>query len=349
MSARTVAMPRIDAERVLVVELAGLGDNVHLLPALWLVRRRWPNARLHVLTPAPAAALFRLTPWVDEVWPYPVSPKPGLTDSLKCAGRLRRARFDAVIDVKATDRSSLLAWATRAPLRVGRRPADGGPPGWRMMFTHVAATPYYTEPMYVQKWRCLEQLGFADPAGKPEFHVAIDPRLRREAGIDADAEGGYLHVSPCTTALARELPSSQLAHLIERIRAAYPGLRVAFSCADNARERQKLAEVALLLSSPPWKTFAGTLDIATLAAVIETAALHLSGDTGSLHLAMMTRTPALSWFRHHKGEKEWIPEGRQYRVLIGPDIEPRDAVHGIDDDALFAAASEIVAQRAVPA
>ena len=89
--------------------------------------------------------------------------------------------------------------------------------------------------------------------------------------------------------------------------------------------------------------------IATLAAVIETAALHLSGDTGSLHLAMMTRTPALSWFRHHKGEKEWIPEARQYRVLIAPDSGPRDAVHGIDDDALFVAASEIVAQRAAPA
>ena len=63
--------------RVLVIELAGLGDNVHLLPALWLVRRRWPQAELTVLTPAPIAALYRLTPWVDRVWPYPTTPKPG--------------------------------------------------------------------------------------------------------------------------------------------------------------------------------------------------------------------------------------------------------------------------------
>jgi ADP-heptose:LPS heptosyltransferase len=344
MSARDVATLPDDVLRVLVLELAGLGDNVHLLPALWLVRRRWPNAKLHVLTPAPVAALFELTPWVDHVWSYPMNPKPGLTDSLRWARRLRTARFDAAIDVKATDRSSLLAFATRAPLRIGRRPADSGPPGWRMMFTRVAATPYYTEPMYVQKWRCLEQLGFAEPGGEPEFHVAIDPRLRRTAGIDADAEGRYLHVSPCTTSPARELPSPQLAQLIDRICAAHPGLRVAFSCADTAREKGKLAEVASLLTSPPWKTFAGTLDIATLAAVIETAALHLSGDTGSLHLAMMTRTPALAWFRHHKGEKEWIPAGPQYRVLIGPDIDPRDAVQGIADDALFDAARAILAQ-----
>lgn len=346
MSARDAAPLPVGVARVLVLELAGLGDNVHLLPALWLVRRRWPNAELHVLTPAPVAALYRLTPWVDRIWSYPVAPKPGWAQSLRWARRLRAARFGAVVDVKATDRSSLLAWASRAPLRIGRRPADGGPPGWRTLFTHIAAAPYYTEPMYVQKWRSLRQLGFDEPAGEPEFHVVIDPRLRREAGIGAEAEGGYLHVSPCTTANARQLPSLQLAHLVERLCTAHPGLRVALSCADNARERTNLAEVASLLSTPPWKTFAGTLGIDALAAVIEGAALHLSGDTGALHLAMMTRTPALAWFRHHKGEREWIPQGPQYRVLIGPDSEPRDFVHGISDDALFAAANEILAPRA---
>lgn len=348
MSAEIAApLPR-DVGRVLVIELAGLGDNVHLLPALWLVRRRWPQAELHVMTPAPIADLYRLTPWVNRVWPYPTAPKPGLTDSLRWARKLRAAHFDATIDVKATDRSSLLAWATRAPLRIGRRPADGGPPGWKALFTRVATTPYYTEPMFLQKWRSLRQLGFDEPAAAPAFHVDIDPRWRRAAGIEADDEGGYLHVSPCTTAVARELPASQLARLIERVCAAFPGLRVTLSCADNARERSRLAEIASLLSRPPWKAFAGTLDIAALAAVIETAALHLSGDTGSLHLAMMTRTPALAWFRHHKGEQEWIPHGAQYRVLIGPDSAPRDAAHGIADDALFAAASEILAQRPGP-
>lgn len=348
MNPRSAAPLPPDVGRVLVIELAGLGDTVHLLPALWLVRRRWPDAELTVLTPAPIADLFRLTPWVDRVWSYPTTPKPGWMGSLQWARKLRAAHFDATIDVKATDRSSLLAWATRAPLRIGRRPADGGPPGWNTLFTRVAATPYYTEPMFIQKWRSLRQLGFDEPATAPEFHVTIDPAWRRAAGIGASDEGRYLHVSPCTTALARELPAAQLARLIERVGAAHPDLRVILSCADNTRERGRLAELSSLLSRPPWKAFAGTLDIAALAAVIETAALHLSGDTGSLHLAMMSRTPALAWFRHHKGEHEWIPHGAQYRVLIGPDSEPRDAAHGLADDALFGAASEILAQRAVP-
>ena len=66
-----------------VMELAGLGDNVHLLPALWLVRRQWPDAKLHLMVNAHVASLFKLTPWIDRLWAYPSSPKPGPAESLR--------------------------------------------------------------------------------------------------------------------------------------------------------------------------------------------------------------------------------------------------------------------------
>jgi len=78
----------------LVMELAGLGDNVHLLPALWLVRRQWPEAKLHLMVNAHVASLFKLTPWVDRLWAYPSSPKPGPAGSLRWSSNLRAERFD---------------------------------------------------------------------------------------------------------------------------------------------------------------------------------------------------------------------------------------------------------------
>jgi len=80
---------------------------------------------------------------------------------------------------------------------------------------------------------------------------------------------------------------------------------------------------------------------AALAAVIQGCAVNLSGDTGSLHLAMMTRAPAVAWFRTHKGEKEWIPHGDQYRVLIAEGGE-RDALHGISTPAVLEAVKEVL-------
>ena len=229
MNARAEA-PDSAPQKLLVIELAGLGDNVHLLPALWLVRRQWPGAELHVMVNANVASLFKLTPWVDRLWSYPTAPKPGVRENLRWASALRREHFDCVINTTGSDRSSLLTWATRARERIGRRPADGGPPGWRWLFTRVVETSHYLEPMYLQKWRCLKQAGFdagASAGDSPEFHVTIDPALRRSAGIGAEDEGRYIHISPFTTADARELPREQMVTLIAGLRADHPDFREA--------------------------------------------------------------------------------------------------------------------------
>lgn len=342
---KTIAAPLDRVRRVLVMELAGLGDNVHLLPALWLVRRQWPHADLHVMVNAHVAPLFALTPWVDRVWAYPSATKPRLRENLRWARMLRRERFDVVVNTTGSDRSSMLSFATLAPVRIGRRPSDGGPPGWRWLYTHVVDNPYYQEPMYWQKWRCLRAAGIGvacDAGDAPEFHVTIDAALRRGAGIASADDGRYIHVSPFTTADARELPPDQMAALIDALRDAHPLLRIVLSCAGNARERAKLDALLPLLREPPWKVFAGALDVAALAAVIEKCAVNLCGDTGSLHLAMMTRAPAVAWFRSHRGEQEWIPHGARYRVLIAQG-GAADALHGIANDALLAAVAQVLA------
>ena len=333
------------ARKVLVMELAGLGDNVHLLPALWLVRRQWPEAQLHLMVNAHVASLFKLAPWVDRVWAYPSAPKPGLRENLRWASDLRHERFDVVINTTGSDRSSLLTRATGAKSRIGRLPADGGPPGWRLLFTQVVEQPFYREPMYRQKWRCLRQAGFDRGTAEPEFHVSIDPALRRDAGIGPEDARRYIHVSPFTTADERELPREQIVELIAELRAAHPSLRFALSCAGNERERTKMEALLPVLREPPWRVYAGTLDVASLAAVIETCAVNLSGDTGSLHLAMMTRAPAVAWFRAHKGEKEWIPEGARYRVLVA-EGGAKDALHGIETNALLEAVVAVLSARA---
>jgi ADP-heptose:LPS heptosyltransferase len=327
--------------KVLVMELAGLGDNVHLLPALWLVRQRWPQAELHVMASAHAADLFKLTPWVQRVWAYPRSPRaPGFFANLGWGRRLREAGFDVVINTTGSDRSSLLTWLSRAPVRIGRRPSDGGPVGWRFFFTQIVEQPFYREPMYLQKWKLMQDAGLPR-AAQPEFHVTIDPAWRRAADIAADDEGRYLHFSPNTTADKRELPLAQQVELLRGLREHHPRLRLALSCAPNDREKAKLEALVAGLGFAPWRVYPGTLDVPRLAAVIEKAVLHLCGDTGSLHVALMTQTPTVAWFRAHKGQHEWIPLFPQYRVIIG-DGGAEDALHGIETSALLDAAHLLI-------
>ena len=320
------------AKKILVMEVAGLGDNVHLLPALWLVRRSYPDAQLYVLAATGTSGLFKLTPWVDKAWSYPWNPRPSFAEHLRWGFKLRAERYDFVINFSGSDRTTLLARMSGAPERWGRRPHDGGMLGFGAFYTRVLEHPFYSIPMFQQKFNCLVAEGFTGSAA-PEFH----------AEVAAPAERGYLHVSPCTTAARRELPVAQLAELLNTLCREFPSRKLVLSCAPAPREREKLAALVPLLATKPWQVHAGTLDIPGLAALIKGAALHLCGDTGALHLALMTGTRAVAWFRKHAhdAEHEWIPPGPDYRVLVS-DTGTEDALGGIANDNLLAAARELL-------
>ena len=305
------------AKRLLVLDLGFLGDTVHLLPALWAVRQAWPEAQLHVMVAEHVTQLLEVVPWVDQVWGYPRFPKgPKPWQDLGRIRRLRAANFDAVINLNGSDRSSLLTFLSGAPLRLGRRPQGGGPWHWRFQFTHVVEHPYQTVPVFVQRWQCLRQAGI--PTGtQAEFHVSISAKLRRLVGVSEADDGKYVHLSPFTTQDQKELPENELVALINGLQSPPSERRLVVSCAPNARERSKLERLLARVNSPPWLVFPGTLGLLDLASVIAGAERHFGGDSGALHLALMTGVPTVSWFRRYEGMQDWLPTGKEHRTVLG--------------------------------
>lgn len=302
------------AKKVMVLDLGFLGDTVHLLPALWLVRQAYPQAELHVTVAAHIISLMDCVPWVNRVWGYMRYPRHAtLRENLQMVARLRREKFDVVINLNGSDRSSWLTFLSGARERLGRMPDDGGPPFWKRMFTAHVAHPFTEEPVYLQRCRCLEKAGF--PFTSPEFHTQVDPAGLRPAEIsEAD---DYFHISPFTTADSKELPPAQLAELIAALAKEFPEKKLALSCAPTPREREKLEKLLALLPQKPWRVFAGNLNLMQLAAVIQHSALHFCGDTGPFHLAVMTNTPTVAWFWPNPGLRQWLPGGGPFRVLVG--------------------------------
>ena len=306
------------ARKLLVLDLGFLGDTVHLLPSLWSIRQAWPEAELHVMVAEHVTELLQVTPWVDQVWGYPRFPKgPKPWQDLGRVSKLRAARFDAVINLNGSDRSSLLTWLSGASFRLGRRPQGGGPWHWPFQFTHTVDHPYATMPVYEQRWNCLALAGM--PVGaKPEFNVTIPSEGRRTAGIAEKEDGTYIHISPFTTQDQKELPETELVSLISMLQSTAPGQRVVVSCAPNERERSKLARILAPLAQRPWRVFDGSLKTMDLVSVIAGARVHLGGDSGALHLAVMAGVPTVSWFRRYDGMCDWMPKyNASHRVLIG--------------------------------
>jgi ADP-heptose:LPS heptosyltransferase len=332
------------ARKVMVLDLGFLGDTVHLLPALWMVRQAYPRAELHVTVAAHITSLMDCVPWVDRVWGYMRYPRHAtLKENWQMISRLRREKFDVLINLNGSDRSSWLTFFSGARERLGRIPDDGGPLFWRRMFTAHIECPRTAEPVYVFKCRCLAKAGF--PFTPPEFHVKIDPANLQAAEISGADAGTYFHVSPFTTADYKELPPEQLADFIAALAKAFPEKKLALSCAPVKRELDKMETLLALLPQKPWRVFAGNLNLTQVAAVIQHSALHFCGDTGTLHLAVMTQTPVVAWFWPNPGLREWVPAGEKYRVIIGANEPGATFLGKIQTDELIRAAQAALAAR----
>lgn len=331
-----------NAKKVMVLDLGFLGDTVHLLPALWMVRQAYPQAELHVAVASHITSLMDCVPWVNKTWGYMRFPRHAtLRENFQMVAALRREKFDVLINLNGSDRSSWLTAFSGASERLGREPDNGGPPLWRRMFTAHVHHPFKPEPIYLQRCRCLEKSGF--PATPPEFHTEIDLACLQAAEIAETDTKNYFHISPFTTADYKELSPAQQADFIAALQNHFPEKKLVLSCAPTEREQNKMAELLALLPQKPWRVLAGNLNLTQLAAVIQHSALHFCGDTGTLHLAAMTNTPTVAWFWPNPGLRQWVPAGEKYRVIVGKNEPGAQYLGKIETGELIRAVQSVLA------
>lgn len=327
------------AQRIMLLDLGFLGDSIHLLPALWVLRQSYPEADLHVMVSEHVTKIMEVAPWVDKIWGYPRFPRgPKWYQDFSRVRHLRAAKFDVVVNLNGSDRSSILTGLSGARWRLGRRPEDGGPSFWSTMFTHIVEHPYKTELVSTQRWNCLKKAGF--PGDRPEVHVEIPAGAEASALQKAGGEGGWVHVSPFTTEDYKELPAERLASLLNEIHRRFPNKKIILTCAANERERSKMSALLAALDFQPWRVFPGNLDLLEFAALVKASCLHIGGDSGGLHVAWMTGVPTVTWFRRYEGLADWRPTGASHRDAVGERTPA--GIFGIETSQLVAAAGDLM-------
>ncbi|MEZ6185374.1 MAG: glycosyltransferase family 9 protein [Planctomycetota bacterium] len=279
------------APRILLVRLSALGDVLHTLPAVALLRRAMPQARLEWVVETPAADLLRGHPDLDRLWvfPRPALRNPrsrvaALTASAALARDLRRARFDAVLDLQGLLRSALVARLPRTPQRFG--------PGW----AREGATWLYTDPL--------------DLPRPGEAHAALRAALAVRGvaasfGVQLDTEA----LPPATLPLAPQAPGREVALLVGAGKPANrlpPELlaEVADGLAAAGRRAVLLggpgdrfrAEAVLKRCERARPRVACGQSLPASAKELQRAAAVLGGDTGPLHLARILGRPVFAVF-----------------------------------------------------
>jgi len=289
--------------KILLLRLRLIGDVVFTTPIIAALRRAYPEARLAYLVEDAAAPIVTGNPHLDEVIIAPRRRGIGrVIDDVRLARRLRRARFDLVLDLHGGPRSAWLAWASRAPERIGY-----DIPGRRWMYTRVAARARELLPRHsVQnQWDLLEAIpgwtaGPADRA-RDRIEIPVDAdaarrmreRLTRAGWQDGD-ELVVMHVSAGNP--FRRWPEAFFAETATALARGSSRRRLVFSSGPSDRDAATriAAETRRQLGSDAHRIIElGEFDLQELRALIGQSRLFVGGDTGPLHMAAATDTPVV--------------------------------------------------------
>lgn len=287
--------------KILLVRLRLLGDVVFTTPLIRALRRQFPDAHLSYLVEPAAAPVVAGNPHLNEVIVAPKRRGIGrwLAD-LRLARRLRRDRYDVVIDLHGGPRAAWLAWATAAPMRIGYTIA-----GRTWMYTHAVPRPddLGSRHSVEKQWDLLAPLGTgpADRSRDP-IEIAEDPAAARRVderlralGIEPGHQIVVIHVSAGNP--FRRWPAEAFVDLAARL-ARTDRRRIILTSGPSeadaaariaAAARQRLGEAGYRIADPP-------LDVAELRALAGRAAVYIGGDSGPLHVAGATATPIVALF-----------------------------------------------------
>ncbi len=302
-----------DAKKILVVDLGFLGDSLHLVPAIWEIKRHYPQAEVHVLAATVGAEVLGLAPCVDRAWGVELMPeKRTLGQQWQVLRALRRERFDVAFNFSGADRSIFVTALSGARWKLAHEAARTH--FWNPWLISNWVSRRATDvPVYEQRRAILEACGFH--LSPPRFDLRVPDAARTWAADKVTS--GAIHLSPSASGWFKEWPLPNWIELARLLLKEQPQTQLIATGSTNPREQSRLNELASAINSPRLKIFTGT-SVAQLAALLNRCLAHIGADSGVLHLAAALGIPTVSIFREYPGLKEWLPRGAKDRHLTAP-------------------------------
>jgi ADP-heptose:LPS heptosyltransferase len=299
------------AQKIIVVDLGFLGDSIHLIPALWEIKRHYPRAQLHTLSSVVGAEVLRLAPCVDRPWAFPLTEKsPPWWRHWDILLALRRERFDVAFNLSGSDRSIFMTAVTGARWRLGYQ--AGRSHFWnRWLIADWASRERRDVPIFEQRRQALAASGFSLEA--PRFDLRLPDGDQEWAAANIPEKSIHLSINASTP--LKEWPMRHWIALARLLLSMHPAVSIVATASSKPREQQRLNELCATAKDPRLRGFAG-LTLGQLGALLRRTRAHIGADSGVLHLALALGTPTVSVFRQYEGLDEWRPAGARHRSIV---------------------------------
>ncbi|MDD5438738.1 MAG: glycosyltransferase family 9 protein [Candidatus Omnitrophica bacterium] len=287
------AIPHSAIKNILIIRPGGIGDFVLLLPALRILKNKFPHSNIDILCESRNVGISFLATAARNIYRY-----NNVASLMKCLAN----RYDLVIDTEQWHRSSaFVAFLTHAPLRIGFDTNER-----RKVFTHKI--PYSHDDYEMYSFLNLirpivnEVPAFNNDApftGIPQEvpeHLAIDPRSR------------YITLFIGASTKERKWDMKKF------------GAVASFFIGHGHKiillgGKKEMHDAFLITKSvPSCIDLTGKTSLKDVAFILSISRVLLTNDSGIMHMAYGLGTPTVSLFGP-SNEKKWAPGGKKHIVI----------------------------------
>lgn len=285
--------------RVLAVRLDTIGDVLMTTPAIRALKNLNDSVAVSLLTSSPAAPLAGMIPEIEELlvcdvpWMKRSGGQHGWED-FSAVEMLRRYQFDAAV---------IFTTFTQSPLPAALLCCLAGIP---LRLAHCRENPYQllshwvkeTEPASGIRHEVERQLALVKTVGGKTDDTGLSLQVPATAKKKIAAllarevlSRSWIVLHPGASALSRRYPAEQFAEVAE-ILGRQHGVCVIITGAEDERA------LALTIKNklPEAVNLCGALELPELAALIQSAPLLLTNNTGPAHIAAALGTPVVDLY-----------------------------------------------------
>ncbi len=282
-----------------MIRLGAVGDVVRTLPAAAALRAAYPQAHLAWLVEPASASLLRGQPWLDEVLVFPRAAlrqalrpgrwRAGVREGVAFLRRLRRDRFDLVVDFHAILKSGVLARSSGAKRRVSyARPFARE--GASLFANERAQLAPRLQSRFDRNAALVRYLGIEAPLPERPLTVPAEADARLTAALAGRPAPVVIHPGTSDATAHKRWTAEGYAEVARVLDA--DGVPVLVSCGPSQSD-QEIARAVLDAAGGAAALAPTTPSLLELAALLARARLYLGPDSGPMHVASLVGTPVV--------------------------------------------------------
>ena len=316
-------------KRILIVQLADIGDLIVSTPALDALREAHPKAHITLLTTAHAAPVVTSTNLVDEIITFDKGQFNSSRAFFKPANvrrifNLRGGHYNTVVFFHhftlklGTAKFALIALATGAKRRLG---LDNGN-GW--FLTERLPDEGFGAKHQAQYW--LDVVGLLGAKTAPRPAIIQKQVPSSEFRVPSEKLVVVIHAGSGGYSTARRWDAAKFAAVADRLHDEYDATIVLVGAKGDDSDSVK----SLMKTSPTDLT--GKTSLPELAGILAKSDLFIGADSGVMHVAAAAGTPIVAVFGPSNPDAwgPWTPDGKSIVVRSAPECSPCSYVgHGI--------------------